>query len=205
MFLTKIQPQFFQIFALGNSACCLAIVPYGGGRHIWALSAADIAAVFKITWVYSEVYATCVTLTKISILLFYERLFGRSWTTRGCMVLAFLFWVVNTVVFLAGCRPLSYYWDRYAYPDTLGAEGQGTCIRTLEYNLWIGACDVIIDALLLLVPIPHCKFAVWIILASPVDARNALLADLLRPIVYTLRITAKQRAGVLGIFMLGIM
>lgn len=79
------------------------------------------------------------------------------------MVLALLFWLVNTVVFLVGCRPLSYFWDRYAYPDDGdgvegGWKGAATCIQTQEYNLWIGVCDVVIDALVLLVPIPHCKF-----------------------------------------------
>lgn len=128
-----------------------------------------------------------MTLTKLSLLLFYERLFfffsgssndaggrrriGRfffssssSWITRGCMALTLGFWLVNTLVFFAGCRPLSYFWDRYACPDTTGAMDDatvagttGTCVQTLEYNLWIGVCDVIIDVLVLLVPIPRCK------------------------------------------------
>lgn len=74
------------------------------------------------------------------------------------MALTVMFWIVNTVVFLVGCRPISYFWDRYAYPDTSGAAGNGQCIYTQEYNLWIGVSDVIIDILVLLIPIQNSMY-----------------------------------------------
>ncbi|KAF3760259.1 hypothetical protein M406DRAFT_231142, partial [Cryphonectria parasitica EP155] len=136
------------IICLGTLVCAILSLHYGAGHHVWALSEAELISILKITWADTEIYATCVALTKFSILFFYERLFGRGFATRFCMVLAILFWLANTIILLVGCRPISYFWDRY----NSAASVQGHCI-SFDYFMWMGISDTIIDALVLLLPI----------------------------------------------------
>lgn len=128
-----------QIFATATAVCCLQ-----------ELGDISTKASFQVNWVYSEIYVTSVTLTKISILLLYERLFRRSWSTRSGMILCGLFWISSTVVFLTECRPISWFWDRIVDSD-----GTGYCIDTEKFYFWTGVCDVLLDALVLCIPVQH--------------------------------------------------
>lgn len=66
------------------------------------------------------------------------------------MVLCALFWTASTVLFLVGCRPISWYWNRVTDP-----EGMGECIDTEQFYFWTGVCDTVLDALVLVVPIQN--------------------------------------------------
>lgn len=110
----------------------------------------SITTIFQMDWAYIEISSISVTLTKISILLFYERIFARSWMTRGCMVLCAMYLSASTVLFLVGCRPISWFWDRVT-----DLEGTGKCIDTQQFYFWTGVCDTVLDTLVLLIPIQN--------------------------------------------------
>lgn len=56
------------------------------------------------------IYACAVTFTKLSIVLFYRRIFGMKWTLWLCAFLALSYLVTVVVTILVACRPIPYFW-----------------------------------------------------------------------------------------------
>lgn len=98
---------------------------------------------------YILIYVTTVPLIKLSILLFYRRIFGMTWMIGLCMFLTAGYFIACNVAFLVCCRPVSYYWSKYIDP------AGGKCVFPL-YPFYLGnaAANVITDVLILLLPIP---------------------------------------------------
>ncbi|KAK2765873.1 hypothetical protein FQN53_006771 [Emmonsiellopsis sp. PD_33] len=116
--------------ALVSSSCNLASTIIGGyhglGKHVWSVPIPEVVTVSKLLFIYVLVYVACILLIKLSILMFYRRIFGTNWTI-----------------------PPSYYWTQYENP------AGGVCVFDL-YPFYIGnaAVNVVTDGLILMVPIP---------------------------------------------------
>lgn len=65
---------------------------------------------------YILIYVTTVPLIKFSILPFYRRIFGMTWTIGLCMFLAAGYFIACNFAFLVCCRSVSYYWSQYIDP-----------------------------------------------------------------------------------------
>ncbi|KAK4221414.1 hypothetical protein QBC38DRAFT_540152 [Podospora fimiseda] len=128
------------------------------------LAADDYAIVFAAvmgigtatTFAFVIVYITCVSATKISILLFYRRVFGTTvvWIVVFGFTLAH--WAEVTVTWLAGCRPIDYYWNywkQYTDPEST----TGSCIDAPLFYFSNGIIGLVIDVAILLVPIPTIR------------------------------------------------
>lgn len=139
----------FQLFAIGTAACCMLCVYYGGGRHLWSTTTEEFINMFQITYAFVLIFATAVTMTKISILLYYRRLFGATWWHNACMFLVVGYEVAVVIAWLSGVRPISYYWTQYTDPTK-----PGYSIDAAKFFLYNGICASIIDILILLVPFP---------------------------------------------------
>lgn len=97
-----------------------------------------------------------VTVTKISILLFYRRLLYSNSSPRS--MFSILYWVafflatsypvILWVIMATACRPINFYWNQYA-----GAEGQ--CINIKSFLLALGIINMLNDIMILIVPIPR--------------------------------------------------
>ncbi|OJJ42185.1 hypothetical protein ASPZODRAFT_77553 [Penicilliopsis zonata CBS 506.65] len=122
---------------------------YGLGRHVWSVPLADVEGLIHILFAYVLLYFIAVPLVKLSVLLFYRRIFGMRWTLWFCAGLTVGYWAGCTAAFLSCCRPLSYYWMQYSHPDS------GKCIFEL-YPFYIGnaAASMATDVLILTVPMP---------------------------------------------------
>jgi hypothetical protein len=107
----------------------------------------EFTSMWKITYAFVIIFATSVSVTKLSILLFYRRIFGTNWMYWVCMFLVVGYEVAIVVAFLSGCRPISYFWEAYTNPDAVG-----TCIDMPRFYFINGVCATIIDVLILLVP-----------------------------------------------------
>ena len=107
---------------------------------------------FQTTYAFVIVYISCVSATKVSILLYYRRAFGTSVVYYIVFALAVLHWLEVTVTWLAGCRPISYYWRQYTDPTAVGH-----CIDAPIFFLVNGCIGMLIDVAILLVPIPTGK------------------------------------------------
>ena len=138
-----------QIFAIGTAICCLLCVHYGGGKHLWSTTTEEFIKMFQITYAFVLIFATSVTMTKVSILLYYRRLFGTTWWDHFCMFLVVGYEVAVVIAWLSGVRPISYYWTQYTDPSK-----PGYSIDSAKFFLHNGICASIIDILILLVPFP---------------------------------------------------
>ncbi|KAF2011127.1 hypothetical protein BU24DRAFT_466858 [Aaosphaeria arxii CBS 175.79] len=94
-------------------------------------------------------FAASVASIKISICLFYNRIFPSkqfriaSWITIGLASA----WAIGYITFvLVSCRPLAYFWN----PNIAG----GTCVkdRTTPFMV-IGALDALVDIVILILPL----------------------------------------------------
>lgn len=129
-------------------------IPYGGGKHLWTLTFEQFTTLWKMTYAFVLIYATCVSCTKISILLFYRRVFGTNWAHNVCMFLAVGYWVAIIIAWFSGCRPASYFWEQF----TKAGQVEGYCMDTSLFYFINGICAMLIDVAILCVPIPTSTY-----------------------------------------------
>lgn len=98
------------LFAHGTAICCLVSLPYGGGKHLWAIDATQFTVIWKILFAYVMIYAVAVSFTKLSIILFYRRIFEMNWGLWICSFLVVAYCVTVIVTILVSCQPLEYFW-----------------------------------------------------------------------------------------------
>lgn len=131
----------------------LTLLPVGGnyglGKHVWAVPILNVVEVVRILFIYVILYIANVPLIKLSIILFYRRIFGMTKLMWFCIFLTVGYFVSCMIAFLVCCRPVSYYWTQYVDPSG------GKCVYNL-YPFYIGnaAANVTTDVIILLVPIP---------------------------------------------------
>lgn len=113
--------------------------------------------------------------TKISILLFYRRIFQRNAGLffQVCLgfggFLATSYPIVVWATMASACQPRSYFWARFS-----GAGG--ACIDINTFFLALGVINMINDIIVLLIPIPQ---------------------------IWKLNMRREKRLGVIGILLLG--
>ncbi|KEY74717.1 hypothetical protein S7711_05466 [Stachybotrys chartarum IBT 7711] len=137
------------LLGVGTAICCLISVPWGGGKHLWIVTTDQFTRLYQTTYAFVIVYISCISATKVSIMLFYRRMFGTNLVWHVVFALAVLHWAEVTVTWLAGCRPVSYYWRQYTDPDAVGE-----CIDAPVFYLANGCIGLVVDVAILLVPIP---------------------------------------------------
>lgn len=115
------------------------------------------------------IYATAVTCTKVSILLFYRRIFGIKYSLYLCLFLTIGYWITVIVTINVGCRPLDYFWRRYTDLTAVG-----TCIDIPKFFFGNGIAAMLIDVIILCVPVP----IVWG-LQMPTSQKLAVVSILL--------------------------
>ncbi|KAK8017132.1 hypothetical protein PG991_008208 [Apiospora marii] len=129
---------------------------FGSGQHIWATDKESFIVLLKMVYAEPWIYATAVTVTRVSILLLYHRLFDTNttsnmlyvWQTRFAIALTAAYPLVMYIVMSVACRPLSHYWMQY-----LG-ETEGTCIEVMKFYLAFGVLNMANDIVILVLPIP---------------------------------------------------
>ncbi|KAI1270612.1 hypothetical protein F5Y18DRAFT_422112 [Xylariaceae sp. FL1019] len=141
------------IFTIGTLVITILGANAGAGQHVWALHPQDVANVFEYLYAYTFIYAGSVSFTKISILLFYYRLFERG--SRGFHIrLGFAsFFAVGYLISIWGvaaglCQPTRYFWTKF-----LGETGH--CVDINASFLSLTALNLVADVLVLIVPIPE--------------------------------------------------
>lgn len=98
----------------------------------------------------SNTTAMIVTLTKVSILLFYRRVLGVNISWYLIFGLIIGHGIASTIVSLAGCQPFDYLWMQFAADQ----EAVGSCVDLSLFYYWSGIIGLIIDISILLSPIP---------------------------------------------------
>lgn len=126
-----------------------AVVNYGYGHHARKLPAEMVVKFQQSFIAVQESYFLNATLTKSSLLYMYYRIFGVSsrfvkalWVT---FALVMAYFIVCSIVAIAGCRPVTYFWDK---------AGGGTCIDETQFFRWNGIMNMDLDILILVLPLP---------------------------------------------------
>jgi len=134
---------------IGTAVCCLLSIGWGGGRHLWVVDLEQFTKLWQTTFGFVIVYITCVSATKLSIMLFYYRIFGGGKVWMVVLTFTCLHWAEVTITWLAGCRPIAYYWLQYTDPGS-----QGECIDAPKFYFANGIIGLVIDVAILVVPLP---------------------------------------------------
>ena len=127
---------------------------HGFGQH--SASQADFATRisnaqlwFKNFYAYETIYTVAIFLAKMSILLFYSRIFKERKfliALRTTFALVIGWFVAVEIVVLAECRPVAALWD----PTITG----GYCIDIHNFLMGAGIPNVILNVIVLLLPMP---------------------------------------------------
>lgn len=121
----------------------------GVGRHFETVREENIVLLLKTTIAYQVLYSICITLVKISILLFYYRLFGVRKTFKKVIVCALALvtcWCVAIVLLnILQCIPIQAAWIR-SYPHS-------KCINNNASLLGTAITNVVIDLAILGLPL----------------------------------------------------
>ncbi|RDW85256.1 hypothetical protein BP6252_02846 [Coleophoma cylindrospora] len=123
----------------------------GLGRHLWNVEIANIIPLTKVFLSSELLYLAVLVFTKISILLFYLRVFTRTWfRTSVKLMIAFvaLWGVAFVLAAIFQCRPIHGAWDK-----TVPAE----CINVQSLAYSAAAIGIAQDLLILILPIPELQ------------------------------------------------
>ncbi|CAF9932568.1 MAG: hypothetical protein ALECFALPRED_005328 [Alectoria fallacina] len=162
------------VLALGLCAMLILCAHYGSGRHIYELDFGAITYFLKVQWAFEFVYSITVTTVKLSVLLFYHRMFPNAATTLKFRVGLYSLAVVSVILGLGTfiacvfeCDLTSLYWDRTSY---------GLCIDMKAFLLSTAILNLFTDIAILILPIS---------------------------VVWKLQIKKSQKVAISGIFLLG--
>ncbi|KAF9878008.1 integral membrane protein [Colletotrichum karsti] len=136
--------------ALSLSYCGLALhlVPLGAGKHLWDILTVDYSPPFLLTTLGITItYSTSVSFSKLSILAFYLRLSPEKKFRLTVFILLGIvsaYTVVYQLIIIFQCRPVQMSWDITV---------KGTCIGKMIPMMTLGAANIIIDIIILLIPV----------------------------------------------------
>ncbi|KAI1068509.1 hypothetical protein LB507_004368 [Fusarium sp. FIESC RH6] len=162
------------VLVAGTAGLAIAGGFYGAGKHIWAVEMEDLEQIYKILFGYTFLYSASCAIIKISILLFYGRIFPTAEpffriSTMFGYFLSISYPIVVWVTMGNVCRPIEHFWTQFR-----GTEG--ICININKFFLALGIVNMVNDFYILLIPIPQ---------------------------IFQLQMSMRKRLGITGIMMLG--
>ncbi|EXF86204.1 CFEM domain-containing protein [Colletotrichum fioriniae PJ7] len=134
------------------------LIGIGLGQDIWMVSPDNITQILLLFFVEELLYSFVVAVTKLSILIFYLRLFAETWFRVVCYVMLGVTTVYGIgqilgIVFV--CSPVSYNWTQW------DGEHQGKCGNVSVMAFINGGVNIVIDFILFILPVTqfiqhHC-------------------------------------------------
>ncbi|KAH7370402.1 hypothetical protein BKA65DRAFT_562060 [Rhexocercosporidium sp. MPI-PUGE-AT-0058] len=144
------KPTIFQL--LNFSICAINIYGLsanGFGRDVWTVPFQQITNVIRYSYVVQVMYFALIPLIKISILLFYLRLFVEP-TIRKLVYMTIIANVVVGVIYVIlnvfQCWPISYYWTEW------DGEHVGRCINVVAIVNSYSGISIGVDIWMLILP-----------------------------------------------------
>ncbi|KAL8674378.1 MAG: hypothetical protein Q9168_001238 [Polycauliona sp. 1 TL-2023] len=103
------------ILTYGLNANEIIAVHYGFGKHQLILSLDHISKFLLNDWTIQLIFATAITVTRFSLLVFYHRIFPVKRFTivaiiTGCILMAWWIGFIFAIVF--SCRPVASFWNK---------------------------------------------------------------------------------------------
>ncbi|MCJ1244556.1 hypothetical protein MMC30_001754 [Trapelia coarctata] len=138
-------------FAWAVGVCELVGIYEGGyGRHIQTLSIHEMSVLQQTHWANSVVTIVSISLTKLSIVLFYRRIFGTSepkikWGLIAIAALVISWFIATEISAILSCIPIEAFWNFSI---------EGNCYDGLKWNIGIGIPNILTDFIILVFPMP---------------------------------------------------
>ncbi|KAK4167047.1 hypothetical protein QBC43DRAFT_204938 [Cladorrhinum sp. PSN259] len=124
----------------------------GMGSDFWTIPQSNIDTIFQFWYVALFLYGFTRTLSRISILLFYFRIFERTPGRRfrvGILVFDVVTCVALILLSLFPCNPISAFWTRWDRVRT------GKCVDFKQEVLGISIKDIFMDVVIISMPLPY--------------------------------------------------
>ncbi|KXJ90657.1 hypothetical protein Micbo1qcDRAFT_71885 [Microdochium bolleyi] len=121
--------------------------PHGLGRHIEAVSPADMAIFLKGDYIFSHFYDVAIATTKLAVLALYHRIFATPAFRRlvMCTAAVVMVWLVGMEITLGlGCRPIEAWW----------AAADGVCVNKVAFTYATNIINILLDVWIFIIPIP---------------------------------------------------
>ncbi|KAK6220847.1 hypothetical protein LQW54_001766 [Pestalotiopsis sp. IQ-011] len=128
------------------------MVIFGLGLDMWTLDDLHINIVLILFYVAEFAYVIESTITKVSILLLYLRIFPDRQFRKHIFILMgimALFCVAFVVTLLTYCLPFDYTWERWDNEKT------GKCIDMNAQTYTCAALNIFLDLVIFFIPIPQ--------------------------------------------------
>lgn len=122
------------------------------GSDMWSIKHENITRIFLLMWVAMFLYGVARTVSRVSIMLFYFRIFESTPGRRlriAVLVLDVISCFALILLVLFPCRPISHFWDRW------DGEHEGTCLDFYGKAVGIGIKDIIVDVIIISLPLPY--------------------------------------------------
>ncbi|KAI0503267.1 50S ribosomal protein L36e [Xylaria bambusicola] len=129
----------------------LVMSSLGFGKDIWTLTPYRITLIVRFTWVTELLYFILLALTKISLLLFYLRVFPSEKFKRLCYITMGVVIASGIAFTLTGifyCTPISYIWTGWT------GETKGHCINFNAFAWSHAVTSIAQDLWIIALPIP---------------------------------------------------
>ncbi|KAH0004169.1 hypothetical protein KCU78_g13531, partial [Aureobasidium melanogenum] len=138
-----------KVFIVPLTFCAYALNQIGMGKDMWFVSFDHITRILKIFYFAELLYLTAVGVTKISMLLFYLRIFP-DWKLRraiyGMIGICLTYIIVFVLVTAFQCRPVNVAWLKW------DGEHPGKCLD-LNADGWASASiNIILDLIVIILP-----------------------------------------------------
>ncbi|KAF2085510.1 putative integral membrane protein [Saccharata proteae CBS 121410] len=144
--------DFAMLAAMVRNGLSKIIPEIGLGKDIWNVPFNNITLMLHLYYFDELLYINALTLTKISILLFYLRIFPQAtfrkwaWSLIGCCV---VYSLLSSFLLIFQCIPVSLAWNRW------DGEHHGHCTNLVPLT-WITALlNVFLDVVIIALPFPQ--------------------------------------------------
>ncbi|KXJ87478.1 hypothetical protein Micbo1qcDRAFT_124531, partial [Microdochium bolleyi] len=133
------------------------LATFGAGKDVWTLTPAQITNFGVTLWTVTLFYYATIALLKISILLFYLRIFPNPnfrrivWST---IVFAACYGLTFILAQSFQCWPVSYNWTQWNDRGVFDGQGPGgRCINTIIIARANAVISIALDVWMLLLPL----------------------------------------------------
>lgn len=137
-----------QVFSVAVNVTILMGVSFGLGKHLLAVP--DYGHKYlKTLFIMETLHTTALAILKISVLLFYHRLFGIDRKFTICLKLVaglvIAWWLAIELTTILQCQPVARFWNYRL---------EGVCIDLIAFTEGAAIPNVVTDVLILLLPQP---------------------------------------------------
>ncbi|KAF9893352.1 hypothetical protein FE257_011784 [Aspergillus nanangensis] len=123
---------------------------HGLGTNVWTIPFDNITVQLKLLFLAEVFYMPSETLTQLSFLAFYLRIFPPSkyqYMAYALGVVSMCFGISNTLVIIFQCTPVSFVWTKWV------GETAGSCIDINSYSWYRAAMQIVMDLSIIALPL----------------------------------------------------